>query len=107
MKLSTYFENIIIAIFCPSFLIESEEDNKKLKESYENCIKSYENCIKSNKDYAETGWKHAYENAEKVDKLSKIVIEQREDIKKYSEKLIVLERKLERYYKTGKNSNKK
>lgn len=100
MKLSTYFENIIIAIFCPSFLIESEEDNKKLKESYEN-------CIKSNKDYAETGWKHAYENAEKVDKLSKIVIEQREDIKKYSEKLIVLERKLERYYKTGKNSNKK
>lgn len=56
MKLKTYLNNIIDVIFFPSFLIDERETNKKLQESYEN-------CIKATKDYGESGWKEAYKYA--------------------------------------------
>lgn len=100
MKFSTYINNIIDAIFFPTFLIEERETNKKLKESYEN-------CIKASKDYTDTGWRHAYKYAKEVDDLNEELSTLKRDYKNLVSLNSDLNRKLERYYKTGKNSKKK
>lgn len=100
MKISTHIINIIDAIFFPSFLIEERETNKKLKESYEN-------CIKVNKDYGETGWKNAYKYAKQVDNLNEELSTLKRDYKGLVNLNSDLNRKLDHYYKTGKNSKKK
>ncbi len=100
MKFSTYINNIIDAIFFPNFLIEEREDNKKLNESYENYIKSIN-------DYGDSGWKEATKYAKLVDNLSYQLDVLARDYKNLTNINRDLKRKLERYYKTGKNSKKK
>ena len=100
MKFSTYINNIIDAIFFPTFLIEEREANKKLQESYEN-------CIKASKDYTDTVWRHAYLYAKEVDDLNEELSTLKRDYKNLVSLNSDLNRKLERYYKTGKNSKKK
>lgn len=100
MKLSIYLDNIIDAIFFPNFLIEEREDNKKLKELYEN-------CITANKDFAEAEWKEAYKYAKQVDYLNEELSILKRDYKNLVNLNSDLNRKLERYYKTRKNFKKK
>lgn len=99
MKFSTYINNIIEAIFCPNFLIEERETNKKLQ-------KSYENAIKSTKNYADDGWHDAYKYAKQVDELNYQLKVLKRDYENLTNLNRDLKRKLERYYKTGKNSKK-
>ncbi len=100
MKFSTYISNILDAIFLPSLLIDERESNKKLKESYENYIKSIN-------EYKDTGWKESYKYAHQVDDLNYQLKVLERDYKNLTNVNSDLKRKLERYYKTGKNSKKK
>lgn len=98
MKFSTYINNIIDAIFCPSFLIEERESNKKLQDSYEK-------LINAGKDYADEGWREAYKYAEQIDKISADLAKFKELKEKYdkvSKENIKLFRQIKRYYKPRK-----
>lgn len=100
MKFSTYINNIIDAIFFPKFLIEDKEINKKLMESYKK-------LIKTQSEYCETGWQEAKNYAKQCDNLNQQLDILRENNKNITAINNDLNRKLERYYKTGKNSRKK
>lgn len=100
MKFSTYISNIIDAIFFPNFLIEDKELNKKIRDAYEKAIKGH-------KDYGDAGWEEAKKYAKEVDSLNYQLSTLKRDYKNLVNLNSDLKRKLERYYKTGKNSKKK
>lgn len=100
MKLSDYFTNILSAILTPNSIKEKEDIFKSI-------IKNKDEMIRIHEDLT-----HAYDKTIKDLNISYNTL-----YKKYSEVIrenhrlneinIVLNNKLERYYKTGKNIKKK
>lgn len=100
MKLSDYFTNILSAILTPNSIKEKEDIFKSI-------IKNKDDMIRIHEDLT-----HAYDKTIKDLNISYNTL-----YKKYSEVIrenhrlneinIVLNNKLERYYKTGKNIKKK
>lgn len=100
MKLSDYFTNILSAILMPNSIIEREDTYKRIIKNSDDIIKSQG---KLNKSYDDTLklYKSSYNILEK--NFRELIRENH----RLNEINTVLNNKLQRYYKTGKNTKKK
>lgn len=100
MKLSDYFTNILSAIFTPNSIIEREDTYKRIIKNNDDIIKSQG---KLNKSYDDTLklYRSSYDTLEKT---SRDLIRENHRLNEIN---TVLNNKLQRYYKTGKNTKKK
>lgn len=100
MKLSDYFTNILSAIITPNSIIEREDTYKRIIKNNNDIIKSQG---KLNKSYDDTLklYRSSYDTLEKT---SRDLIRENHRLNEIN---TVLNNKLQRYYKTGKNTKKK
>lgn len=100
MKISDYFINILMSIFAPKYNIDKENIYKSIKAHNEEIIKCQDEIIKSQdkaiKDF-NISYNELYRKYNEVNREYHIL----------KEINVVLNNKLQRYYKTGKNIKKK